>query len=163
MELILLLATLFLGATGEIAPEPDSPLLIGMQERAAEARTDSSTSDADLPFLQVLALFGIMVGGGGMMWWIQRRRASVRIPGQGDDSIQIMETKSMGGRQFLVVVAHGDGRSLLGVGPGFVNFLRDLPRKKESAQIPAGEDDTAKGPPPRKRFAALMAEEEDLP
>jgi len=54
--------------------------------------------------------------------------------------LRIRETKSLGNRQFLVVVEYGEQRMLLGVAPGMINHLCYLEASEpELAQDPKSE------------------------
>lgn len=57
-----------------------------------------------------------------------------RAPKSG--SLELLETKPLGGRQFLVVAKYGEKRVLLGVCPGRIDFLCDM-----TDGLPASESD----------------------
>jgi flagellar biogenesis protein FliO len=61
-------------------------------------------------------------------------RKLIRKP---NHQLQIEETAMLGNRQFLVVVRYGEQRRLVGVGPGLINDLCELPGPKDDpAELP---------------------------
>lgn len=81
-------------------------------------------------------------------WALNRRGTAIRrAAGQ---NLDILETRSLGGRQFLMVVAYGNERFLLSVCPGRVEFLCSLP-------VIAGENNpSAASTPGEGTFARIF-------
>ena len=71
-----------------------------------------------------LLLLIIMVGGLAFALYATKRFGFVRKPGHG--KLKILETRPLGGRQFLVVGKYGRDSFLLGVCPGRIEYLARL-------------------------------------
>lgn len=68
----------------------------------------------------LLLLAGVAIAA---IVWMKRRPGAVLASA---GHLQIVETRMLGNRQFLVVVDHAGQRMLLGVGPGFITNLGPL-------------------------------------
>ncbi len=71
-------------------------------------------------FLMLLAL----CGGG---YYLVRRQTGFAPVGKGQRKLIVSESRSLGNRQFLVVVEYENERVLLGVAPGKIDYLCPLP------------------------------------
>lgn len=72
----------------------------------------------------LVVLFLLMVGAIVAIWIFMKRGAFPRL--KGGEHLQILETRALGGRQFLVVARHHDQTFLLGVCPGRIDYLCSL-------------------------------------
>jgi flagellar protein FliO/FliZ len=71
-----------------------------------------------------LILAALCAAAGGWLYWRNRRRQN---GGAARGQLAIAETRSLGNRQYLVVAAYGEQRFLIGVCPGRLQLLADLP------------------------------------
>jgi flagellar biogenesis protein FliO len=98
------------------------------------------------PLIRVALILLILALGAGGLWWWKRKGPSTGIAGlKRDARLQILETRMLGNRQFLLVADYDGRRMLLGVGPGLINHLCDLPEgvaPPESFAIPKAEEAT---------------------
>lgn len=76
-----------------------------------------------------LAVAAVLAAGGGWMLWRSRRKVTRKH----GSALAIHETRSLGGRQYLVVASYENQKFLLGVCPGTINLLSPLgpPAEKE--------------------------------
>ncbi|MBC2595018.1 flagellar biosynthetic protein FliO [Ruficoccus amylovorans] len=65
---------------------------------------------------------GLILIGALAIWLFKRRGSMLTRPGQ----LKLLESRSLGGRQFIVVAAYGNERFLLGVCPGRIDYLGTL-------------------------------------
>ena len=72
----------------------------------------------------LVVLFVLLVGCSVAVWFFIKRGTFPRM--KGGENLQILETRVLGGRQFLVVGKHGDQKFLLGVCPGRIDYLCPL-------------------------------------
>lgn len=86
---------------------------------AAETPAESPASSKAL-----LALAVVCAGTGGWLLW--RRRQAGTNAASGGRKLKIVETQSLGNRQFLVVADYDGRKILLGVCPGRIEMLTDL-------------------------------------
>jgi flagellar biogenesis protein FliO len=74
----------------------------------------------------MLVTLVLFVGLGVGAWYLSQR---MRVGGGAKHgNLRVLETRPLGGRQFLMVVAYGDERLLLSVCPGRVEYLSALPQ-----------------------------------
>lgn len=75
---------------------------------------------------QLIVYFVVLVAlaGGGI--YVMKRGWPMRGVRLGENRLQVLETKMLGNRQFLVVVKYEDSKMLLGVGPGQIQLLCPL-------------------------------------
>lgn len=71
----------------------------------------------------------VLAAGGGWVLWRSRRRIVVKR----GSALAIHETRSLGGRQYLVVASYENQKFLLGVCPGTINLLSNLGPAPEKA------------------------------
>ncbi len=82
----------------------------------------------------LIVLFLLLVGCSVAVWVFVKKGSFRGI--KGGEHLQILETRALGGRQFLVVAKHNNSRFLLGVCPGRIDFLCPL----EAAAVDEGPD-----------------------
>lgn len=92
----------------------------------------------------------LLVLAGAIYYFITRGWAGTGFGKNASRRLQIAEIRSLGNRQFLVVAEYDTTRVLLGVSPGRVDFLRDLPAPTSTtaAAPPAAPDDPPIFQPP---------------
>jgi flagellar protein FliO/FliZ len=83
----------------------------------------------------VVALLGLGVGA----WLVLKRGSFARPASKGGGRLQVLETRMLGNRQFLIVVEYDDARMLLGVGPGRIDYLTPLTGHPLAPAPAAGE------------------------
>ncbi len=114
---------LFLAAT-VAAAEPPAPETV-IYPRAPKENV-SAPAGRD-PWGRAPWLVGSLALAAAGAWWLLRTR---NRPGPSGHRLAIEETRSLGNRQYLVVAACDDRRLLLGVAPGRINLLCELPARK---------------------------------
>lgn len=155
VSLALVVGLLGLPVAG-FAQEDGSPAgdtIINPTGRSAEADTPVVPREQEQSVFGALTLFVVystLLAGAIFLGWRYLRRARMpqRLTGQGEQQLRILETKSLGRQQYLVMIAARDREVLLGVGPGFINPLTSWPPNHESA-TPATEDAATPATPPR--------------
>jgi flagellar protein FliO/FliZ len=90
----------------------------------AGAGGTESRADAPSSSKAILALAAVCAGAGGWLLW--RRRQSAALAASGGRKLKVVETQSLGNRQFLVVADYDGRKILLGVCPGRIEMLTDL-------------------------------------
>ena len=70
-----------------------------------------------------LVLGLVLAGVGGWFVWRNRHRVA---PGRDQRALAVEETRSLGGKQFLVVASYEGKKFLLGVCPGRIDLLAPL-------------------------------------
>jgi flagellar biogenesis protein FliO len=105
---------------------------------SAEEREPNLTWAVYLFLLMVVVLVGL--------WVYQRRGGNLPVRLGTSGELKICETKPLGNRQFLVVVAYGEQKMLLGVAPGMINHLCYLEESAELVEgvVPGDADDLNK-------------------
>ncbi|MCH8473745.1 MAG: flagellar biosynthetic protein FliO [Opitutales bacterium] len=83
----------------------------------------------------IMVTLVLFIALGLATWSLNRRGTAIRR--SAGQNLSILETRSLGGRQFLMVVAYGEERFLLSVCPGRVEFLCPLPVIDEEDNPPA--------------------------
>ena len=91
---------------------------------AASAPTPAATSIASL--LQVLFGLGLVLGAIAGTAWLLRRLAPGQISAAG--SLRVVGGVAVGPKERVVLVDVGDTRLVLGVAPGHVSTLHQMPR-----------------------------------
>lgn len=114
----------------------DDDLVIDPSRTGSE--TTSNTVLAELEsgpsFGVVVAYLGLFCGAGYFVWrYIKKGSLSPARP-DGSNGIHITDTKSLGNRQYLVVVECDEQRMLVGVGQGFINHLCFLDGTRQLAE-----------------------------
>jgi len=74
----------------------------------------------------------VLVGGG---FFFLKRGLPLRGARGGENQLNLLETKMLGNRQFLVVVKYEDSKMLLGVGPGQIQYLCPLDSADQDMEI----------------------------
>lgn len=75
---------------------------------------------------QLVLYFVILVALAGGGYYLVKRGLPLRGTRIGENHLNLLETKMLGNRQFLVVVKYEDSKMLLGVGPGQIQYLCPL-------------------------------------
>lgn len=104
----------------------------------SQAPTPSTTFNASPGIDAVGKLFlyfAIIAGIGGSLVYITRHGLPFRhTTATKDRKLQLLETRPLGNKQFLVVVAYEDSRMLLGITPGKIDYLCPLDTSSQSEQ-----------------------------
>ena len=112
------------GAARAAAPSAAAPdTVIYPQGSPAAASNHLGKSDGPGAAAAVAGLALLAVGG--WFWWRYRRGPGL-LKNRHAQRLAIEETRPLGNRQFLMVVAHDDRRFLLGVCPGRIQNLAEL-------------------------------------
>jgi flagellar protein FliO/FliZ len=82
-----------------------------------------------------LATIVLLAGAGAWLLWRGRGRGLPSF-GRGEKQLNVEETRSLGGRQFLVVASYRDQKFLLGVCPGRIEYLAPLDGSHSPANRP---------------------------
>lgn len=132
------------GLAGEDPDDIFEPARVEAGERG-EALFTGAKEVGRGPGLMVFTYVAILGVGGYLFFhqWKQRRMGPVG--GKSGQRLNLLETRMLGNKQFLVVAEYDDRRMLLGVGPGFINHLCFLEgkeggavRSKEDREVPTG-------------------------
>lgn len=72
---------------------------------------------------RIFLFLGILAASGyGLLWYTKRARLPLGFRKK-EGNLEIKETHMLGNKQFLVVVAYGEQKMLLGVSPGMIRHL----------------------------------------
>jgi flagellar protein FliO/FliZ len=126
LALLLLCAATLAGAD---SPAPKNPDLV-IYPRAVGEKT-AATVDRD-GWDRAPWLFGALALAAGGTWWLWRSRTQPKLGGRSGHQLAIEETRSLGNRQYLVVAAYEGKKLLLGVTPGRIKLLCELPDDTEA-------------------------------
>ena len=74
----------------------------------------------------------VVFAAGGI--YLIKRGLPLRGAKSSENHLQLLETKMLGNRQFLVVVRYQDNKMLLGVGPGQIQYLCPLDSADEDLE-----------------------------
>lgn len=75
---------------------------------------------------QLIVYFVVLAALVGAGLYFLKRGLPLRGLRAGENRLQLLETKMLGNRQFLVVVQYEDNKMLIGVGPGQIQYLCPL-------------------------------------
>jgi flagellar biogenesis protein FliO len=114
--------------------------------------TTSSLPDAGVSFIRVIGALALVIGLflGGVWFFKNWQRLAVqrgRAP-----KLNILETRSLGGRQAIYVVGYNQERFLIASSPTGVNLLSHLPNATE------GDPDAAAKNSPAPSFAQALTQ-----
>jgi flagellar protein FliO/FliZ len=123
---LLLLCASALAAAGPAAPK--SPDTVIYPRAAAEPSDAAGSRDG---WNRAPWLFGALALAAGGTWWLWRSRTQAGATGKHDRKLAIEETRSLGNRQYLIVAAYEGKKVLLGVTPGKIKLLCELPEAEE--------------------------------
>jgi len=142
MKAIRLAALLALGlgvwspafAADRTSPAPEEVIFprSTAESAAADAATGRSAAFAPGPMPATSGLastagyivtFGLLLGGA---WLLLKRGTLKRALGKNEGRLNVLETRMLGNRQFLLVVEYDDAKLLLGVCPGRIDYLTPL-------------------------------------
>jgi flagellar biogenesis protein FliO len=118
------------GAADRMGPEPSDVI----HPRVSDASASSNEIKAEqivpapavggmLPALGYLLVFGGIAGG---VWYFLKMGTLARPFHKSEGKLQVLETKGLGNRQFLVVAEYEDAKMLLAVCPGRIDYLTPL-------------------------------------
>ncbi len=116
-------SVIFLLALAAHAPAQPKDELInprGTAPAGAAAQVEARSLDSSL-----LLVAALLAAAGGWWFW-QKRRSSVRAGTTGAARLAILESRSLGSRQYLVVADYEGKKFLLGVCPGSIELLTPL-------------------------------------
>lgn len=82
-------------------------------------------------FIQILCLLALIIVGSYLFIQIKRQAFKLKRGSKSQKKLEILETKALGNRQFLCVVAYEKQRILLGTSPNGLQFLCSLNSNKE--------------------------------
>ncbi|MFA5257881.1 MAG: flagellar biosynthetic protein FliO, partial [Opitutales bacterium] len=147
-----LIAALFLGpiaATAVTDPEPEQ--IITPRQNAATATTDDAAAQTPAA-LRGPTLLAVTAVVATIAFLIMRRLKKGglgnRLSQSATGAIEICRTRSLGSKQYLVVVQVEGKRMLLGVGPGFITNLSEL--EAENYSIPYERKGSLPKPAPKE-------------
>ncbi|MEA3212867.1 MAG: flagellar protein FliO/FliZ [Chthoniobacter sp.] len=83
---------------------------------------------------QLIIYFVVLVALAAGGFYFLKRGLPLRSARIGENQLQLLETKMLGNRQFLVVVKYEDSKMLLGVGPGKIQYLCPLESADEDME-----------------------------
>ncbi len=89
-------------------------------------------------FIQILCLLALIVVGSYLFTQLKRRTLKFKQGIKSQKKLEILETKVLGNRQFLCVVAYEKQRILLGASPNGLQFLCSL--NSDKVQTPSSEN-----------------------
>ncbi len=122
MRRILSSGLLLLALASAAPAQPKDELIYprGAAPVGAAAPAESRSLNSSL-----LLAAAVLAAAGG--WWLwQKRRNSVRAGSAGAARLAILESRSLGSRQYLVVADYDGRKFLLGVCPGSIAMLTPL-------------------------------------
>ena len=125
LALLLLCAGTLAAADPVATKSPDTVIF----PRAAGEH--SSKADINDGWNRAPWLFGALALAAGGTWWLWRSRGNAGSGGKHARKLVIEETRSLGNRQYLVVAVYEGKKVLLGVTPGRIKLLCDLPEDEE--------------------------------
>ncbi|HVU25887.1 MAG TPA: flagellar biosynthetic protein FliO [Opitutus sp.] len=127
------LALAFAGVLRAETPPAAAPETVIYPRGSAAAAESAHVGKADGPGAATAVASLALLGVGAWFWWRHRRGPGLLKPRQ-VQHLAIEETRPLGNRQFLMVVAHDDRRFLLGVCPGRIEKLAELTPPAGQAQ-----------------------------
>jgi len=117
---------------------PDATLTPRSTSGLLEPKKSAGSDQLVVYFVVLLAL-----AGGG--FYFLKRGLPLRGKKNGESRLQLLETKMLGNRQFLVVVNYDDNKMLIGVGPGQIQYLCPLDSADDDLEKLAPTSDPAFG------------------
>lgn len=106
------------------AADPTPKEQVIFPRSAAGAAGAESRAEAPASGKALVALAVVCAAAGGWLLW--RRRQGEAMAAGGGRKLKVVETQSLGNRQFLVVADYDGRKFLLGVCPGRIEMLTDL-------------------------------------
>ena len=123
-------ATATPAAVATVAPADNNRVLYpasNAQPTAAMVRGGGEAPGMSGLAASFLALLALCAGG----VYLLRRQTGFALVGKGQRKLVVSESRSLGNRQFLVVVEYESERILVGVTPGKIDYLCPLPFKEQ--------------------------------
>ena len=127
------LALLFAGAVSAWAGPTDENQVIVPQHAGSKATAPADSSSMPGPLTAMAVL--VLAGAGGWLIW-RGRAGGVGSFSRASRQLNVEETRSLGGRQYLVIASYQDKKFLLGVCPGRVDLLASLHDGAPAAEKP---------------------------
>ena len=118
----------FSGAEGAEPADQDVPASALSPGMTLTPRSPSTllTTEKSPDSRQLIVYFVVIVALAAGGFYFLKRGLPLRGMRSGVSHLQLLETKMLGNRQFLVVVKYEDSKMLLGVGPGQMQYLCPL-------------------------------------
>ena len=110
-----------------------SCLLFPVLSVAADVQQQSSLPSPTSSILQLLFALGIVLALIAGMAWLLKRLAPGQIGSAGD--LRVVSAVAVGAKERVVLVDVGDTRLVLGVAPGQVVRLHEMPRPEDSGTM----------------------------
>jgi len=133
-RLVGLLVLVCCGAMTLAAAAPaDQNQVIVPQHAGVKANEPANSSSLPGPFTAIAVL--VLAGVGGWLIW-RGRAGGVGSFSRTSRQLNVEETRSLGGRQFLVVASYQNKKFLLGVCPGHIDLLSPLHEDAAPAEKP---------------------------
>jgi flagellar biogenesis protein FliO len=129
-----------------IDPAQAGQVITPSAKATAQAEKATQTADAknELRGPALLAIAAIIVLGGYFLIKRAKNNLGGRLAQTSKGAIEVCRTRTLGGKQYLVVVQVEGKRMLLGVGPSFITKLADL--EPEDFSIPFERKDKPAAP-----------------
>jgi flagellar protein FliO/FliZ len=131
-DVLVLLACWLLPVWAAMAAPSDADQVIVPAATPAKAPAAAGAPGAGAFTLATIVL---LAGAGAWLLWRGRGRGLPSF-GRGEKQLNVEETRSLGGRQFLVVASYRDQKFLLGVCPGRIEMLAPLDGSRPPANRP---------------------------
>jgi flagellar biosynthetic protein FliO len=123
------------------AAEGTNAVLYGGSPSAGLLPAPAPSFDAGASFVRVFGALVLVLGlFFGAVWFYRNWQRVVRR-GQGGVRLNVVEARSLGNKQSIVVVGYGSQRMLIGSAPSGVSLLAHLPAEEadEAPVIPSGQ------------------------
>src|SRR6478609_7642417 len=79
----------------------------------------------------IITTIALLIFVGVGLYLLKNGTMGLRRQSGGDRKLQVLETRMLGSRQFLIVVQYDDSKVLLGVTPGKIDYLCPLESRTE--------------------------------
>lgn len=123
---LLLFCAACLGAAEPAAPTASEVVIY---PRAPGEKTAAADHDG---WNRAPWLVGALALAAAGTWWLWRSRGLAGPGNRSTRRLVIEETRSLGNRQYLIVATYEEKKLLLGVTPGRIRLLCDLPTDEEA-------------------------------
>ena len=112
-------------------------------DSAAAPLVAPSLPDASVSLIRIVGALALVIGLflGGV--WLFRNWQRVAVQRGRAPKLNILETRSLGGRHAIYVVGYNQERFLISSSPGGVNFLSHLPNAGETGSDPEAKNPSA--------------------
>jgi len=97
-----------------------------------EREIDLAPAEKKSSIFPIVVVYGLLFFAAAIVFWKITGKGAFPSALKGKEShLNILETRMLGNKQFLVVVEYGQEKVLLGVGPGMVKHLCKLSSDKQ--------------------------------